>query len=269
MTIGSFILVKNENFWIGPHLANWLPHLDQMVFADGGSTDGTLETILSFASKHPHGHKIVVYNDDPRDLRGDYVRAFNAALGKVTADWAFFLHPDQIAENPEAVRNLSEGVAYSTHMRSFAGEPGGPLYEIKGRGGSWKNIHRTNLDLVYHGHYGAANEDVYPTAIVGKSREHFGADFSRYPYEVKDSGLKLLHFSDVRPFARRYSRMIACLENQKRRPEDCPVLAGIHPRVTLKSGEFAGSRFDFIPAEYPAIFNTWKDAIKETATVHV
>jgi len=56
MSLGSFILIKNESQWIAPHILRVLPFIDQMVFFDGNSTDGTLEylkgrKIQDYASK--------------------------------------------------------------------------------------------------------------------------------------------------------------------------------------------------------------------------
>lgn len=265
MSIGSFILIKNERSWIGPHLANWLPHLDQMVFLDGNSDDGTLEIIKDFRAHHPSGHKIKLLEDrDPKDLRDDYVRLFNEALTAVDCDLAFFLHPDMVAENPEAVRLIADGdgVAYWTQMISFAGEPDGELYRILGRDERWKNIYRRrgpDLGAHYHGWYGAWNEDVYFEAITGDTHDHHGADLSRYPYLVAPSGLRILHYSDVRPYARRLGRMATCLQNQNHAStrDQAEALAATHPRVTLKDG----GGFTFERAEYHPIFKTWRDTL--------
>lgn len=255
MSIGSFTLIKNEGNWIAGHLSAWLPHLDQMVFADGDSNDGTWEILNHFKTSHPDGHKIVLYRDDPKDLKDDYVRASNAAMRRLDTDFAFFLHPDMIpARVPDMnrIRN-SPAVAMSCRMRSFAGEPDGQLYEIEGRGDRWKNIYRLrnpDFGAHYHGHYGAGNEDVYFSAITGDSYEHHGSNVHWYPYAVEDSGLEILHFSDVRTKERRLDRMMKCLANQNRPAEGIKAIAESHPRVTLKDG----NGFKFVPAKYPAEF---------------
>lgn len=268
MSIGSFILIRNEKDWIGPHLASWLPHLDEMAFLDGRSTDGTLDIIKDFRASHPHGHKITLVEDrDPKNLREDYTHLFNEALHTLKTDWALFLHPDMLPVNPEVLSKIgSDGVAFSTHMRSFAGEPGGQLYEISGRGDGWKNIYRLrnpDLGAHYFGAYGAANEDVYFRDITGDSHEFHGEKFDRYPYEVHDSGLEILHFSDVRKYERRLDRMVKCLLNQGYSESDAKALAPEHPRVSLKDG----SGFAFKPAKYPAIFKTWRNTLRANANV--
>lgn len=250
-TIASFTLIKNEAEFIGAHLANVLPHIDEMVFFDGNSTDGTIEILQAFKARHPHGHKIKLFLDkDPIDLGDDYVRLFNECLHSASMDLAVFLHPDFHLENPEALRNITgDSPAYSCHMTSYAGEPGGKLYRINGRGEAWKNIYRMKPDLGahYHGHYGAANEDVYFSEITGDEHKHHGTAFHKYPYTVTDSGLKIHHFSDVRSFARRLGRMKSCLLSQGYSVTDAERLAPTHPRVTLKDG----MGFSFSECEYP------------------
>ena len=253
MSFGIYTLVKNEIQWIKPFLASWLPHVDQISLFDGNSTDGTLEIIEDFINKHPHGFKIKLQKDrDPKDLREDYVRLFNECMWALDTDWAAFIHPDMLPVNPEAVKGINEGIAYSVNIESYAGEPGGQLLKINGRLKKWKNIYRLrnpNLGAHYAGFYGAANEDTYFSEITGYVHE-FHNDFSKYPYEVKDSGLKIMHFSDVRTYERRLDRMKKCLANQNYPPETIEDLAKSHPRVTFKDCAW----MTFEPAEYPAIF---------------
>lgn len=241
-TIGSFILIKNESPWLRAHLNCWLPFLDEMVFLDGNSSDGTLEIFEEFVKNHEDGHKIILIKDkDPKDLQNDYVHLFNDALHTLKTDLAIFLHPDMISNNPQALREFvkeSEGaIAAFSKMRSFAGEPGGEILEIvKGRADRWKNIYRLrnpDLGAHYHGWYGADNEDVYFKEITGASHETCGRSLEKYPYQVLDSGLEILHFSDVRPYQRRYERMKKSLLNQFVREDFAEEIARNHPRVTL------------------------------------
>jgi len=251
------MLVKNEKFWIAPHILRVLPHVDQMCFFDGNSTDGTLEIIEQIKNTDPNGHKIKLVKDrDPKDLKDDYVKLFNECMWSLETDLAWFLHPDMWVINPEEINRVrnSDAIALVTHMESYAGEPGGKLYKIEqGRGELWKNIYRLrnpNLGAHYHGWYGAANEDVYFREITGDQHEHHGEQVGRYPYAVEDSGLKVMHFSDVRPYDRRLSRMVTCLLNQGYSAIDAKNIAPTHPRVSLEDGV----GFKFAPAEYPAEF---------------
>lgn len=258
MSIGTFTLIKNEAPWIAAHLLRILPFVDRCVLFDGNSTDGTLEIIKAIRAENKHGHKIKLFEDrDPKDLEGDYVRLFNECLRSVDSDLAYFAHPDFYVVNPQRFLDIrdSGAVALSTRMRSFAGNPGGPLLEIKGRGESWKNIYRLrNPDLGAHyaGFYGAPEEDIYFSAITGDEHIHHGTNFAAYPYEVEDSGIEVFHYSDVRTPKRRHERMVKCLINQGLTVEAAERAALEHPRVTLKDGY--GFRFE--PAEYPADFLT-------------
>lgn len=260
--IGSFTLVRNEIRWIVPHILNVLPHLDQMVFFDGHSEDGTLQAIRGIASDHPHGRKIkLVPGKDPANLRNAYVEMFNECMWSLDTDFAVFLHPDMYVQNPEQFAQVkkSDAIALYTHMESYAGEPGGQLYRIEqGRGELWKNIYRLkkpNLGAHYHGWYGAGDEDVYFKHITGSDYQHHGQQMDRYPYSVEDSGLHIMHFSDVRTFNRRIGRMVTSLINQGHSHESAQRIAAEHPRVTLKEEH----GFKFVPAEYPAQF---KEAVR-------
>ena len=89
MSIGTFMLIKNESPWIAAHLLNVLPFIDEMVFLDGNSTDGTIEIIEHIRDNHEHGSKILlIKGKDPKNLQDDYVRLFNDALLKLNTDWA-------------------------------------------------------------------------------------------------------------------------------------------------------------------------------------
>lgn len=244
--IGSFCLIRNEAKFIKAHLKSWLPHLSQMVFYDGNSTDGTLD-IIKDAMTREYGHKIKLREDkDPINLTDSYISLSNSAMWDVDCDMAVFLHPDMFY-NGGGKELPKDCAAASINIRSFAGEPDGNIYEIKGRGTKWKNIYRLrnpDIGAHYFGAYGAHNEDTYFSEITGESHEHYGQAFERYPYEVADSGIEVLHYSDVRPYSRRLERMTRCLINQGYSPEKAAQIAPNHPRVSLKDG--AGFSFSHV-----------------------
>ena len=268
MSIGSFCLIKNEAPWIAPHILQVLDHIDEMVFFDGNSTDGTLEIIEKIQATHPNGKKIKLFKDrDPKDLKDDYVRLSNDAMWALSTDWAVFLHPDMFVVDPAQLATFGkhdDGVAGTCHIRSFAGEPGGQLYEIKeGRAAKWKNIYRLrnpDLGAHYFGHYGAVQEDVYFSEITGNEHIFHGEDFSRYPYNILDSNIEILHFSDVRTYERRLDRMKKCLAHQGLREPHLSECALTHPRVTLKNAR----NFQFVKANYPPDFLSLKYQMEKT-----
>lgn len=242
MSFGTFTIIKNEQAWIGPWLMAWLPFIDECVFFDGNSTDGTDFIIRKVKERHPLGHKITLWNNaDPVDLQDDYVRRQDQAMRLLKTDFASFMHPDMFPiSGAENLKNLGKHDAYFYGVRSYAGEPDEPvMYEIpEGRGKKWKNImrlHNPDLGLHYHGHYGAGNEDMYFRDITGDSYEFHGESMEHYPYEVGDSGLVVAHFSDVRKYGRRLGRMISCLINQGFSKAHAEKIAPDHPRVTFDS----------------------------------
>ena len=259
-TVGTFCLYKNEAVFIRPHILSWVPHVDEMVIYDGNSTDGTVEIVKDIQKNHPFGSRIKLFeNKDPKDLTDDYVRVFDECLHALSTNFAAFTHGDMILEDPGNIGFLGDAIAYYSTMRSFAGEPGGQLYEIKsGRSPFWKNIYRLrspDLGLHYHGHYGHVSEDCYFSKITGAEHIHVGDAFEQYPYEVKDSGVKIAHYSDVRAHERRAERMFKCLINQGKPAAEALRLLDVHPRVTLKDG----FNFKFEPVDTP-------DFLKQGAT---
>lgn len=256
MTLGSFCIVKNEARWIGFHILAALPHVDEMVFFDGNSTDGTVEIIQHLQSKYQEvREKVRLYiNCDPKDLKDDYVRVFNECLKAVTTDYAWFLHPDMIVL--DGPRDIGAHLAYSVRMRNLGGDPGGPILEfVEGRSKSWKTIMKNDLGIHYFGHYGAWNEDMYFSEVTGDEHQYHH-EHGDYPFDVGDSGIRLLHYSDVRPHARRLERMIRVLETQQPAltPEARELLARQHARVSLSPhGVFTG--FLLKPfTDNPAVF---------------
>lgn len=253
MTIGTFSLVRNESTWIAAHLLNIIPWVDEVVLFDGNSTDGTLEIIEAIQAYEKHGEKIKLFRDkDPKDLKDDYVRLFDECLRSLGTDLAWFLHPDMHILNPEHIALVkdSPAVCLSTSVRSFGGEPGGKLFEMSGRAKEWKHIYRLrnpDLGCHYFGHYGAWNEDCYFRDITG-DQHYLYDDFNDYPYSIAKSGLEILHFSDVRPHARRVDRMLKCLANNNWSAEKALERVKSHPRVTFKDGE----GFKFTETQYPS-----------------
>lgn len=238
VTLGSFCLIKNEKTFIKAHLDSWLPHLDCMTFWDGNSTDGTLEVIKE-TMLGEFGYKIKLREDkDPCNLTSDYIRLSNNAMWDVDCDLAMFLHPDMfLASN--GIKQFPEGcIAAKTHIKSYAGEPDGTIYEIKGRGEYWKNIYRLrnpDLGAHYFGSYGAHNEDTYFSEITGESHNHYGQQFDKYPYPVDDSGIEIYHYSDVRTYERRLERMRRCMIAQGMTENEANKTAPLHPRVSFEN----------------------------------
>ena len=286
MSLGVFGLVRNEAQWIAFSILSMKDFVSEFVYFDGNSTDGTLELLDYIRSKY--GLQIKVFKGmDPKNLKDDYVRMFNECLGQVKSDYAAFIHPDMICvKGPD--RPFTE-LAYKVNMRSFGGDPHGEIVEItEGRSGKWKSIMKNDYGLHYHGHYGTSNEDLYFRDITGDQHEVYQAlallpnghelnspgrdgahnenssqevykEVVLFPYEVGESGIELYHYSDVRPYSRRLSRMITCIvnENPGFNREMAKELAITHPRVSLQPGGPFGN-FKFKPiGDSPSVFTRY------------
>lgn len=256
MSLGVFTLIRNEVPWVGYSVLAAKDLVDEWVFYDGNSTDGTLELLAYLGTKY-HLNIRVFRGRDPQDFQDDYVRLFNECLGQLSTDYAWFLHPDMVVT--QAPKALPDGpLAYSVEMRSVAGDPGMPLQEFEsGRASAWKTIHKRTLGLHYFGHYGANNEDLYFRDITGDNHVLY-RNLVNYPYEVAPSGISLVHFSDVRPYRRRRDRMIRCLMTQNKGMDHGAAmeLAREHPRVSLEGGVSMFGTFRFKPfTDIPSVFS--------------
>lgn len=258
--------VLNENPWIGFSIMAALPYIHEFIYAlDEKSNDGTRELLRYIKDKYAHERLVVLDYPTfhPSDM-GAYNGAFNRCLDLMTGDAAFFLHPDMIiTEFP--LNGIAEGpMAWWTEMTSYAGD----LKTIitKGRTDQWKNIHKKTMGLHYFGGYGSQNEDFYHSDITGKSYKHYGSEFSRYPYLVKNSGIKINHYCENKNYARRFEKMQLCLKTlyPTYTDERIEELAAQHPRVTLESSSNQFGHFEFGDAKekVPAVFEIYGEEFK-------
>lgn len=261
-TIGVWSIVKNEVPWIGFHVLSLKDVVREFVYFDS-STDGTTEILEYLRDKK--GLPIKLFkNRDVSNLKDHYVEVSNEAMGNIKSDFVWFCHPDMwLASDAGGFRG--DALAYFVNLKSIAGEPGGDLFEFtKGRSGRWKAIMANKFGLHYNGHYGSADEDMYFRDITGNAHTCF-EEMESYPFEVKDSGLHLLHFSDVRTEERRLQRMVSCLLNQhpQMTPEKAIELAKTHPRVTLDcSAGFKTHYFEMKPFDgVPEVFYQYADEL--------
>jgi glycosyltransferase involved in cell wall biosynthesis len=240
--------VLNEAPWIGYSIMAALDHMHEFIYAlDEGSNDGTRELLLHIKDKYAKEKLRIIQtpNFHPHDMSA-YNRAFNVCIQEATGDAVMFLHPDMIITNPEQITKLETGpLAWTVNMTSFAGDFSTVI--TKGRAAKWKNIHAKKFGIHYYGGYGSQNEDFYHADITGRSYKHYGTEFSKYPFEVKDSGLNINHYCELKPYKRRLEKMKYCLKTQypgigESRIEEIAVH---HPRVTLESSSVQYGQFEF------------------------
>ena len=254
MKVATIAPVLNECPWIGYSIMSALPGVEAMHYGiDSKSDDGTFE-LLKMLSETVGKGKVFWYRNpdfdfDPMDTQA-YNRAFNVLIGAVIEtshpDAILFLHPDMVVMNPEQFLKLEDGpLAWYTHIRSFAGDF--DMEIVKGRALRWKNMHAPRFGLKYSGGYGSVNEDFYHADITGNSLRHYGEEFSRYPFEVRDSGVRINHYCELKNYKRRLEKMKLCLRTQH--PDfDADLIEEMacqHPRVTLAKSSERFGHFEF------------------------
>lgn len=263
--------MKNEAQFIGFGLMSVLPYVDEVVYFDGNSTDGTLKLLSHIKQKYDTENKIKVFeNKDFTDLKEDYVRLFNECMSKCSGDYLFYLHPDMIITDPGilATPEKMDALAYFVNMRSFAGEDL-DIEIIKGRTNKWKTIMKNDFGLHYWGHYGHQDEDMYFRDITGNAH-HVFKDMKAYPFAVKDSGIHVQHYCECKPRKRREEKMRKVLETAGVIRPVGPTLGDHihsfdavmdHPRVHLQSQKSMYGEFEFVPRKDapPSIFSEKKD----------
>ncbi len=256
--------VLNEVDFIGYSIMAAMPYVHEFIYAlDEKSDDGTREllhhlivngfpiTIIETPTFHPSDMK--AYND-----------SFNSCIKQMTGDCAWFLHPDMIVtEGPK--ESIPEGpMAWWVQVTSYARDFGTVI--TKGRTDKWKNIHRKTMGLRYFGGYGSQNEDFYHSDITAISYKHYGSEFSKYPYQVSNSGIKVNHYCELKDYARRLEKMKICLRELHPDLTDDRIdqLAVQHPRVTLEqsSRQFGVFEFTETKEEVPEVFKTYGDEFK-------
>ena len=237
--------VLNECPWIGFSILSALPYVHEFVYTlDEKSDDGTRELLFHVKDKYA-GDKLRILNHPtfhPHDMVA-YNEAFNRCIRESTGDAIFFYHPDMLVTR---WTDLKEGpLAWWTNITSYAGDFSTVI--TKGRADKWKNIHANKMGLTYFGAYGSQNEDMYHLEITGKSHRHYGEDFNRYPYDVKDSGISINHYCELKSYKRRLEKMKLCLKTLAPFASDDVIdeSAIQHPRVTLEPSSQRFGTFEF------------------------
>ncbi len=259
MKLSVIAPVLNENPWIGFSIMAALPFVHEFVYAlDAKSDDGTRDLLYHIKKKYAF-EKLRILNEPtfhPSEME-KYNRAFNHCIQESTGDACWFLHPDMIVTQFPISGVSLLSMSWWTKLNSYAGDLKTVISE--GRTNQWKNIHAKKMGLHYFGGYGSQNEDFYHSDITGKSYKHYGSEFSKYPYQVIDSGIKVNHYCENKDYERRFEKMVLCLKTQHpgRAESEIRDIARIHPRVTLKDG--MGFKFMASKEPIPTVFEKYAD----------
>jgi len=258
-TVSTFTIVKNEVEYVGYNIMSVLDYVDEMIFVDGNSTDGTIELVKYIQKTYDKEKKIKLFlNKDCKNLKDDYVRLFNWTLKQCTGEYLWYLHPDMICSNPQLIhRSLKDGLRYSVKMISIAGERKDKVIS-SGRTNRWHTIYRNKFGLHYYGWYGTDEEDLYFADITGD--EHINhLTVPNKPYRTFDTDIELYHYCDTKPYSRRFGRMVKVLETNGFFYSTAKEIAKAHPRVTLETGIYRNTLFKFnrFEGKHPEVFKKY------------
>jgi hypothetical protein len=254
--------VLNEVDFIGYSIMAAMSYVHEFIYAlDAKSYDGTRELLHHIKEKYAHEKLIIL--DTPTFHPSDMVAyngAFNKCIEKMTGDAAWFLHADMIVrDGPKD--DLPPALAWTVDMTSYAGDF--KTIISKGRCTKWKNIHSKKFGLHYFGEYGSQNEDFYHRDITGSAYKHYGTEFSKYPFQVAESGFKIDHLCELKGYRRRLEKMMLCLKTlypdfSEDRIEEMAVQ---HPRVTLEESSKQFGSFEFSESKEPIndVFEKYKE----------
>lgn len=265
MKISVISPVKNESQFIGYSVMSVLPYIHEIIYnVARGTDDGTVEILEHIQKKYDSDCKIKWFFGDDFNVHDmpAYNKAFNDCIERSVGSAVWFLHPDMVVTNPEAITAIKEGpMAWFTNLDSYARDMDTVI--TKGRATRWKNIHVKRMGLHYFGGYGSQNEDFYHKAITGDSHLHHGEMFSAYPFRVADSGIKVNHYCELKPYKRRREKMVNCLKTLYPGSQDIAMqeIAALHPRVTLEQSTSLFGQFNFEKKEtsVPEVFKKYKE----------
>jgi len=94
-TVAAVLIVRNEELVLERCLLTIRDHVDEIVVADTGSTDRTVEIARAMGAKVFHFQWV-----------DDFAAARQFAFDQATADWSFWLDADDVVVNPERIRPM-------------------------------------------------------------------------------------------------------------------------------------------------------------------
>lgn len=255
--------VLNEAQFIGYSIMSVWNYVEEFVYAvSPKSNDGTIDILRHIAKKYGKVRLLLQskYDFDPHDMEA-YNASFNDCIAQSRCDAVWFMHPDMIVTKWNEPSD--DSLAWWTNITSYAGDMDTVI--TKGRCTQWKNIHRNKLGLHYFGGYGSQNEDFYHSDITFKTHKHYGSEFSKYPYQVTNSGIEVNHYCECKPYKRRLEKMKLCLKTLGFKEDAIDDVAPHHPRVSLEPSSERFGIFEFASSDkpLPEVFSKYKDEFSQ------
>lgn len=216
MTLGLSMIVKNEAHTLRMCLESVQGIVSQIVVADTGSTDGSVDIAREF------GATVITI-----PWENDFAKARNASLNAMNADWVLVLDADEELDHstaskiPHLVKRQGVG-GYLTPIRNY-------VPSVTGRG--WDRAAQTNDS----GHPRAKNAPAYfvheNCRLFRRSSEIYftGRVHELVEHSIKAAGLKLLpsdicihHFGQLGAEENRNKKAAAYLEMLRLKVQELP-----------------------------------------------
>ncbi|MFD1678253.1 glycosyltransferase [Alicyclobacillus fodiniaquatilis] len=198
MKISLCAIVKNDGFLIGKMLKSVVGVVDEIILADTGSTDNTLEIVEKFQNENPDLLQLFHF-----EWVDDFSAARNFTLSKASGDWILVLDADEFLDAEEKL-----------HLRTFLENTNGHGVFVKQRNytGSMRdivNVLDVDVCRVFRKGYeyeGTIHEQI-ATAIVNEN-----APFENFTLHLHHIG----YTEEYLKLKNKNSRNVALLEEQMR-----------------------------------------------------
>lgn len=93
ITVTGWLMIRNEEYWIGHNLLPALQVLDHVIVADTGSADDTLEIVREVAAPFADKFTLLTYQPLSHDLNGQKPR--NDMAKTTTTEWGLLIDGDE------------------------------------------------------------------------------------------------------------------------------------------------------------------------------
>jgi glycosyltransferase involved in cell wall biosynthesis len=236
LKISAFSFCGNEVSYIGYSTMSLLPYVDEVIWADGNSNDGTLDLIKHIQTQYDPEKKVKLFEGFLfENYREDYDEKFNWLLKRCSGDWVIFNHADMVWLDPWKIRPLLEAIheddfiwGLRVNFRSFINDRWHCMEE---NDYTWPLIYKNAHGLHHRGAYGTPYEDFY----FEDGLRHDIRSSRRDSEEIRifHSSIWMHHYRSCKPEWQRLDKMVKQFKATfpEKSLEECTQLAKQHPYI--------------------------------------